>query len=82
VLTLEEVWSSKPADYSSFQVFGFSAYAHVNEGKLEPRAKKCIILGYAFGVKVYKFWYANLSKIIISKNITFDESTMFHPKKE
>ncbi|KAK3007026.1 hypothetical protein RJ639_016924 [Escallonia herrerae] len=28
------------------RIFGCPAYAHVNDGKLEPRAKKCIFLGY------------------------------------
>lgn len=49
--TPDEVWSSKPADYSILRVFWCPAYAHVNEGKWKPRAKKCIFLGYASGVK-------------------------------
>ena len=54
--TPEEVWSGTPADYSDFKIFGCPTYMHVNEGKLEPRAKKCIFLGYASGVKGYKLW--------------------------
>ena len=45
----EEVWSGKPADYSNLRIFGCHAYMHVSEGKLEPRARKCIFLGYASG---------------------------------
>jgi transposase InsO family protein len=37
-----EVWSSTPADYSQLRVFGCTAYAHVDNGKLEPRAIKCV----------------------------------------
>ena len=33
-----EVWSCTPADYSFLKTF----YCHVNDGKLEPRSKKCI----------------------------------------
>jgi hypothetical protein len=33
-----------PADYSQLRVFGCTAYAHVDNGKLEPRAVKCIFL--------------------------------------
>ena len=33
-----EVWSGTPADYSHLRVFGCTAYAHVDNGKLEPRA--------------------------------------------
>ena len=50
----EEVWSDTPANYSHLRVFGCPAYFHVNDGKLEPRAKKAIFLGYAIGVKGYK----------------------------
>jgi ATP-binding cassette subfamily B (MDR/TAP) protein 1 len=45
------VWSGTPADYSHLRVFGCTAYAHVDIGKLEPRVVKCIFLGYASGVK-------------------------------
>ncbi|XP_078149689.1 putative mitochondrial protein AtMg00300 [Carex rostrata] len=44
----------KPANYSGLQVFGYPFYGHVNEGKIESRAKKCIFLGYASGVKGYR----------------------------
>nr|GEW03190.1 retrovirus-related Pol polyprotein from transposon TNT 1-94 [Tanacetum cinerariifolium] len=33
------------------KVFGCPVYVHVNEGKLVPRAVKCIFLGYSSGVK-------------------------------
>lgn len=46
-----EVWSDTPIDYSSLKVFGYLDYAHVNEGKLKSKAKKCFFLGYAFRVK-------------------------------
>ena len=50
----KEVWLGKPVDYSGLRVFGYPAYAYANDGKLEPRAKKCIFLGYAHGMKGYK----------------------------
>ncbi|RVW64151.1 Retrovirus-related Pol polyprotein from transposon TNT 1-94 [Vitis vinifera] len=49
--TPQEVWSGKPSNYSGLKIFGCPAYAHVSDGKLEPRAMKCIFLGYATGVK-------------------------------
>ncbi|CAA7393768.1 unnamed protein product [Spirodela intermedia] len=52
--TLEKVWLSNLPDYSNLKIFGYPAYVHVNDGKLEPRAKKCIFFGYASGVKGYK----------------------------
>ena len=48
-----EMWTGKPCNYSKLKVFGCPAYYHVKDGKLEPRAKKCIFVGYADGVKCY-----------------------------
>jgi len=44
-----EVWSGTPVDYSDLRIFGCPAYAHTNDKKLERRAHKCIVLGYAQG---------------------------------
>ena len=52
----EEVWNVVPHDYKNLKVFGL-AYAHVSQGQLEPRAKKCMFVGYPVGVKGYKLWY-------------------------
>ncbi|KAH9745502.1 hypothetical protein KPL70_004095 [Citrus sinensis] len=35
-----EMWHGKPASYVNLKVFGCPAYAHVNQGKLAPRALK------------------------------------------
>ncbi|KAK3014885.1 hypothetical protein RJ639_008457 [Escallonia herrerae] len=63
---------------------GCLAYAHVNDGKLEARAKKCIFLGYAYGVKGYRLWCpdSKSSRFLISRDVTFDESSMHSKKKE
>ncbi|KAJ0489574.1 putative RNA-directed DNA polymerase [Helianthus annuus] len=51
-----ERWSGEKPDYNRLRVFGTIAYAHINQGKLEPRAQKCILLGYTTGVKGYRLW--------------------------
>nr|AAT44257.1 putative polyprotein [Oryza sativa Japonica Group] len=75
-----EVWSGSPANYSDLRVFGCTAYAHVDNGKLEPRAIKCIFLGYPSGVKDYKLWCPKTKKVVISRNVVFHESVMLHDK--
>jgi transposase InsO family protein len=79
-----EVWSGNPVDYSILKTFGCLAYCHVNDGKLEPRSKKCIFLGYADGVKGYKLWYSDPKspKFIVCRDAVFDESAVLHPRKE
>jgi hypothetical protein len=44
--TPTEVWSGTPANYSKLIVFSCTAYAHVDNRKLDPRAIKCVFLGY------------------------------------
>jgi hypothetical protein len=73
-----EVWSGSPADYSQLRAFGCTAYAHVDNDKLEPRAAKCIFLVYQPGVKGYKLWNPQTRKVVLSRNVIFNESTMFY----
>ena len=78
--TPEEVWSGSPSNYSHLRIFGCLAYAHVTGDKLEPRAKKCIFVGYAQtqGVKAYRLWCLDPQspKFMIKRDVTFDESAM------
>ncbi|KAE8664469.1 hypothetical protein F3Y22_tig00112762pilonHSYRG00050 [Hibiscus syriacus] len=69
-----EVWSGKPAtDYDSLHVFGFTAYYHVKEFKLDPRAKNALFMGITHGVKGFHLWCLDTNKIICSRDVTFDE---------
>ena len=73
-----EVWSGSPTDYSQLRVFGCIVYAHVDNGKLDPRAVKCIFLGYKSDVKDFKLWNPEIQKVVISRNVIFNESAMLH----
>nr|ABA97637.1 retrotransposon protein, putative, Ty1-copia subclass [Oryza sativa Japonica Group] len=73
-----EIWSGMPADYSQLRVFGCTAYAHVDNEKLEPRAIKCLFLGYGLGVKGYKLWNPETNKTFMSRSVVFNESVMFN----
>ncbi|KAL0318118.1 UNVERIFIED_CONTAM: putative transposon Ty5-1 protein [Sesamum calycinum] len=55
----EFVWSGKNIDLSSLRVFGCSAFVFQNNDKLEPRAQKCVFIGYPEGVKGYRLWLRN-----------------------
>jgi hypothetical protein len=70
-----EVWSGKPAtDYDSLHVFGTTAYYHVKESKLDPRANKALFMGITSGVKGFRLWCLSTKKMICSRDVTFDES--------
>ena len=58
------------------KIFGCPTYAHVNNGKLESRPMKCIFLGYKSGVKGYKLWCSKTKKLVISRDVIFDETSM------
>ncbi|KAG8481032.1 hypothetical protein CXB51_025772 [Gossypium anomalum] len=49
---------------SASTIFGCPAYAHVDNGKLEPRFIKCVFLGYKAGVKGYKLWCPENRKVV------------------
>ena len=78
----EEVWSGNPIECSILRIFGCHAYAHVNDGKLAPRAIKCMFLGYVSKLKGYHLWCLDSRKVICSRGATFNELTMFSPRKE
>ena len=72
-----EVWSGSPADYSQLRVFVCTAYAHVDNGKLEPRAVKCMFIGYGSVVKGYKLWNFETKKSFMSRSVVSNESVMY-----
>ncbi|GKD50171.1 retrovirus-related pol polyprotein from transposon TNT 1-94 [Tanacetum coccineum] len=74
-----DFWAGHPANYEMLRIFGCVAYSHVNQGKLKPRAIKCIFLGYPEGVKGYRLWRLDdvKPKIIISRDVVFNESLMY-----
>ncbi|KAG8502451.1 hypothetical protein CXB51_000402 [Gossypium anomalum] len=70
-----KVCSGKPAtDYDFLHVFGFTTYYHVNESKLDPKAKKALFMGITSGVKGFRLWCLDTKKMICSRDVTFDES--------
>ncbi|GJR57614.1 putative polyprotein [Tanacetum coccineum] len=77
-----EVWSGKPADYSKLCVFGCPAYYHVSEGKLAPRGEKGIFMGYGNGVKDYRIWSPLEKRVILRRDVTFDEDYLFCVKQD
>jgi hypothetical protein len=75
----EEVWTGQEVDYSFMRIFGCPAYVHISgedRSKLDPKSKKCIFLGFKKGVKGYKLWDPVAQKVVISRDVVFDEKSM------
>ena len=70
------------------RIFGFTAYVHIpieERSKLDSKSKKCIFLGFEKGVKGYKLWDTMTQKVVISRDVVFNEKSMikdFRKEKE
>ena len=64
---------SKPPPFHHLHVFGCLAYAtNVNvKHKFDPRASKCIFIGYLVGQKAYKLYDLSSDKIFSSRDVIF-----------
>ncbi|XP_025674246.1 uncharacterized protein [Arachis hypogaea] len=78
--TPEEAWSGKRPSIHHFRVFGCIAYAHVPDQlrkKLDDKGEKCIFIGYSTDSKAYKLYNPVSKKVIISRDVTFDEKDIW-----
>jgi hypothetical protein len=77
---LEEVWSEKEVNFSHLKIFGCVLYMFINpdaHNKLDAKSRKCYFVGYedeAFGSR---FWDDQNRKIIISRNVIFNELAVY-----
>ena len=58
------------------RIFGCVSFVHVhsqNRGKLDPRALKCVFVGYSATQKGYKCYHPPSKKFYVSMDVTFHE---------
>ncbi|CAL2235241.1 unnamed protein product [Prunus armeniaca] len=75
-LTPEEAWSSRKPAVGYFKVFGCIAYARIPDekmNKLDDKCERCVFLGISEVSKAYKLFNPVSKKIIISRDVVFDE---------
>ncbi|KAJ7978961.1 Retrovirus-related Pol polyprotein from transposon TNT 1-94 [Quillaja saponaria] len=71
-----EAWSGKKPNVSHLQIFGSIAYAHVPDqerSKLDDRSVKYVFIGYDSNSKGYKLYNPRNGKIIVSRDVEFNE---------
>ena len=76
---IEKVWTDSLVDYSGLRVFRCPTYVHIpNEerSKLNAKSRLCIFLGYQKGVKGFKLWDPKANKVVISRDVVFNEKAM------
>ena len=84
-ITPHESWSGTKPNVSSLRIFGCSAYARVpkvERCKLDSKTRKCVLLGYGTNRKGYRLYDLGRMKVIHSRDVVFDETSMPGIQKE
>ena len=77
----EEVWSGVKVEFGHLKRIGCVAYVHTVQDKMSRRVLKGIFMGYPQGTKGYRVWLVEEEKSTISRNVVFDESTLYMKSK-
>ncbi|CAL1397608.1 unnamed protein product [Linum trigynum] len=75
--TPQELWTGQPPSVSHFKVFGCTAYVHIpdqHRKKLDDKSTPCHFLGLSAESKAYKLYNPNTKKIVVSRDVVFDEA--------
>jgi hypothetical protein len=75
-ITPHEIWIGKKPDVGHLRVFGSKCwYTLPKESikKLDDRTSEAMMIGYPKNTKGYKLWDFNLQKVVISRDVLFEE---------
>ncbi|KAK4399006.1 putative mitochondrial protein [Sesamum angolense] len=84
-MTPLEAWSGKKPSAKHLRVFGSICYVHIpteKRHKLEEKTEKGIFLGYSTQSKGYRIYNLKTKKLIISRDVEFDEDAMWNWDEE
>ena len=76
-----EAWSGRKPSVKHLKVFGSVCYAQIPKEKrykLDEVSEKCIFVGYSSQSKGYRLYSLKTNKIIISRDVLFDESATYN----
>ena len=83
--TPHQAWYGQKPRVEHLRVFGSAAYVHIpkdERGKLDPKSKKCVLLGYGSVQKGYRVYDRLTWKVFYSRNVKFDERETDGPPVE
>ncbi|OAE34321.1 hypothetical protein AXG93_1054s1050 [Marchantia polymorpha subsp. ruderalis] len=69
-----ELWQRQKPDLRNLQVFGCTAFAHIEKGhrgKIDPKSVECVFLGYSTTAKGYRVQRKDSHKILESRSVRF-----------
>ncbi|CAL9016687.1 unnamed protein product [Prunus brigantina] len=82
--TPEECWSGIKPTVDYFRVWGCIGDVHVPDtkrSKLDDKSYKCVLLGYSDESKAYRLFDPITKKIVISRDVVFDEGESWNWKR-
>ncbi|GAC1660287.1 MAG: hypothetical protein PVS3B3_30240 [Ktedonobacteraceae bacterium] len=74
-----ELWHGRKPPVEHLRIIWSDAYAHIpktKRTKLAPRAEKLKLIGYHDEKKAYKLWDPDEERLVISRDVVFDESVV------
>ncbi|MCO5603900.1 hypothetical protein L7F22_058054 [Adiantum nelumboides] len=80
-MTPEEKFTVKKPYVSHFKVFGCTSYVHVPDElrtKLDPKAEKCVFIGYIVEQEGYKCYNPVTRQVRVSIDVVFDEMATWY----
>jgi len=83
-ITPYEAYTGVKPNVSNLRIFGCIAYAHVPKDerkKLDPKSRKCFMLGYGTETKGYRLFDINRNRVIFSRDVLFNENDYYTENK-
>ncbi|MCO5582899.1 hypothetical protein L7F22_036801 [Adiantum nelumboides] len=74
-------WTQEKPELSHVRIFGTPCYSLIPteaRTKLDPRAERCILVGYGehFGVKTYRLYNRTTRRFVFSRDVVFNEDAL------
>lgn len=73
-----EVWNRRKPDLSAYRTFGCRAFVHIQKKErtaFGSHTRPCVFIGFEDGFKGWKVYDPKAKKVIISRDVIFDETT-------